>query len=144
MRGEEAETTGAVATHFSFASICVVVTEFVIRTLLGRFHGKQAIRADTADDRFAQVPAGLSWPVGDVPPVIDPTTVATIEPPVEPDVEKYFVEGTYNREIRKKLTWNVGGSWDRNEDAGILDRYIGFAGLGTVWHKRSDLVFLTE
>jgi putative salt-induced outer membrane protein YdiY len=109
----------------------------------GRFRlTLDGIRADTAGNRFLLVEPGLTWMPGGTPPA--EADLTTVEPPVKPDVEKYFVEATYDRQITKKLTWNVGASWDRNEDAGIVNRYIAFAGLGTVWYERDDLMFVTN
>jgi hypothetical protein len=99
-----------------------------------------SLRSETADDRFVILVPGVEWMPGETPPPADTTT---IEPESEPDVEIYFLEGRYGREINKTREWNVGGSWDRNEDAGILNRYIVFAGLGNVWKKKEKLKFNT-
>jgi putative salt-induced outer membrane protein YdiY len=102
-----------------------------------------AVKSDTADDRFLQVAPGFTWGVTEDPPpeALDSTIV--IEPEKDPDVEKYFLEGLYEGKLGKRLTWHSGLSWDRDEDAGILDRYIAFGGLGHVWYDREDFALRT-
>ena len=48
-----------------------------------------AVRSDTADDRFLLLEPGLTWAAGDDPP---PGQVTLVKPSAEPDVEKYFAE----------------------------------------------------
>jgi hypothetical protein len=98
------------------------------------------LRADTADDRYLLVASGITFLPGEHPS--DPPT-SVVQPPVEPDVEKIFVESVYGREIRQRFFWTAGASWDRNEDAGILNRYIGFGTLGNQWFKREDFSWNT-
>ena len=98
------------------------------------------LRADTADDRFLLVDPGFTFEPGSRPTGV---TVTLVEPPVEPDVEKIFVEGTYSREISERFFWSAGASWDRNEDAGILNRYIGFATVGNKWWSQDDFAWAT-
>ena len=47
-------------------------------------------------------------------------------------------------ELGERFFWNAGGSWDRNSDAGILDRYIAFAGVGNVWSDSPAVRFATS
>lgn len=101
-----------------------------------------AVQTNTADDPFLLVEPGLSWQPGEMPPADFETTV--IFPGREPDVERYFAEGKYLRQIQDKLNWSSGASWDRNEDAGILNRFIAFGGLGHVWRDDDDFHFLTS
>lgn len=101
----------------------------------------EALRAETSDDWFEQVDPGFTWEPGAAPP---PTTSTLVKPEAELDAENYFIEGRYDREIRKTLTWHAGASWDRNFDAGIIGRTIVFGGLGNVWYKRDDLKFNTS
>lgn len=101
----------------------------------------EALRSDTSDDWFQQVDPGYTWLPGEPPP---PATSTLVKPKSEPDVENYFVEGRYDRTIRKRLNWHVGLSWDRNMDAGIVGRFITFAGLGNLWWDREDLEFQTS
>ena len=99
-----------------------------------------SVRSDTSDDRFLLMDAGLIFLPGETP-TGDATTL--IKPGSELDVEKYFLEGKYNRKLGGKKTWNAGGSWDRNEDSGILNRYIAFGGVGTAWKDGEKLMLHT-
>jgi hypothetical protein len=113
-----------------------------------RRHWKQAnfqlkvdvFQTNEADDPFLLIEPGLTWDPGEDPP---PGSTTVVEPPLETEAARVFVEGKYDREIRKRLYWSAGGSWDRNEDAGILNRYIAFGGLGRIWWDREDLAFKT-
>jgi putative salt-induced outer membrane protein YdiY len=100
-----------------------------------------AVRADTADDRFLLVDPGTTFPPGAVP-AIGGTSV--IEPAKEPDVEKYFLESTYDQKLGQRLRWHAGLSWDRNEDAGILNRYHYFGGFGHDWYDSKDFALRTS
>lgn len=117
-------------------------------TLLRRFTGAkfqgkvEGLRTDTSDDWFLQVDPGFTWEPGEAPPPEATTTL--VKPPLEPDAENYFVEGRYDRDIHKTLQWHVGASWDRNEDAGIVDRYIVFGGIGHQWRDRPELRLQTS
>ena len=94
-----------------------------------------------ADDRFLLVDPGFTWEPGAPPPAV---TWTVVDPPTEPDVEKYFAEGRYDRKFSKKFTWNGGASWDRNLDAGIISRTIAFGGLGNIWWKKEKEYFNTS
>jgi hypothetical protein len=101
-----------------------------------------ALKSDTADDRFALVEV----PDGGPPDGTDPEDLpwVVITPSRDPDVENYLVEGRYDHKISEKFVWNAGASWDRNKDAGILDRYIAFAGLGNIWIDKERTEFDTS
>jgi putative salt-induced outer membrane protein YdiY len=117
-------------------------------TLVRRFSGArfqarfEAFRATTSDDWFLQVDPGYTWEPGADPPT-DPASTL-VKPAAEPDAENYFVEGRYDHEIGKTFQWHVGGSWDSNEDAGILSRYIAFGGVGHLWRDRPELRLQTS
>lgn len=85
------------------------------------------VRSNTADDTFAVATGGGDFRV--------------VRPPKEPDVERYFAEARYDREITRTFFWNAGLSWDRNLDAGIINRWILFAGVGNIFWDRDDLKF---
>jgi hypothetical protein len=87
----------------------------------------KVVRSDTSDDRYFLVGPGLEFPVGGAP-ANPPTTLITPEPTL--DVGTYLISGSYERNITPRFFWNAGGSWDRNDDAGILNRYITHAGVG--------------
>ena len=106
--------------------------------LRARFDG---VRSSTADDRFLLLNPGVQFPVGNIPEDFD-TTVVT--PAVESDVEQYFVEGRFDKDLSEQVFWNVGSSWDRNNNAGILNRYVLFGGIGNTWFAADDLMFSTS
>ena len=91
----------------------------------------EAVRSNTADDPYAvEIPdSGGDFDV--------------VYPAKELDVERYFIENRYDRNITERFFWNAGVSWERNKNAGILNRYIGFAGVGNLWWSREDLGFST-
>jgi hypothetical protein len=102
-----------------------------------------AVRSDTADDPFLLVAPGLTFEPGET--VTGPFDTLVVRPPTEPDIEKYFAEARYERDFvrREHLTWNAGASWDRNEDAGILNRFIVFLGFGHAWYAKEFFKFKT-
>ena len=93
----------------------------------------EGVRSNTADDTFARI-LDLD----------NPDSIVIVKPEKTPDVEKYLVLGQYDRDITERLFWNVGASWDRNKDAGIINRYSGWAGIGNIWWDRDDLAFSTS
>lgn len=100
-----------------------------------------AVRTGSADDRFLLVEPGLRFPVGDPP--TDPVLIE-VTPAIAPDVEQYYAEARFDKEITEQFFWNVGSSWDRNSDAGILNRAIVFAGVGNIWASGEDVAFSTS
>ena len=108
---------------------------------MARFRLKvDGVRSKTADDRFLLIDPGITFLPGETP---SDFTTSLIEPKVEPDVEQYFAEGRFERNISERFFWHAGSSWDRNKDASILNRYIVFAGVGNIWSDREDLKFST-
>ncbi len=138
---EEAELGWSNVTDLS-----LVVTEgnsstetFGLKNLLRRSWARarytfriDAVRSNTADDPIAVLREGSD------------TEYDVVTFDKEPDVEKYYVENRYDRNITERFFWNVGLTWDRNKDAGIDSRWVGFAGVGNVWWDREDLRFLTS
>ena len=100
-----------------------------------------AVRSDTSDDRFFLVDPGFVFPVGANP---DDLTFQFVKPKPRPDVANYLVGGRYDRNLTDRFFWNAGTSWDRNEDAGILHRYIAFAGVGNLWSDTENRQFSTS
>jgi hypothetical protein len=88
------------------------------------------VRSNTSDDRFFLVAPGIEFPVGGAP--TNPAT-SLIRPDPTLDVATYLLRGSYERDITPRFFWNAGASWDRNDDAGILNRYIVHAGVGNKW-----------
>ena len=99
------------------------------------------VRSSTSDDRFYMVGAGLEFPVGGAPSN-PPTSLIKPEPTL--DVATDLVGGSYERNISPKFFWNTGASWDRNDDAGILNRYIVHAGVGNKWWDTERRRFATS
>jgi putative salt-induced outer membrane protein YdiY len=96
-----------------------------------------AVRSYSADDRYLLTDPGQTFLPGEDNPAV--TATILVDPAKDLDVEKYFFESRLTREISGTRTWNAGGSWDRNEDAGILNRYIAFGGFGNHWRDREKL-----
>ena len=96
------------------------------------------LRTKNADKKFVQI---LTL---DIPPGAPAEDVFIIvDPDKKLDAEKYWIEAIYDRRVSNRLFWNVGFSWDRNKDANILNRYVGFGGLGHKWFDSDDLRFET-
>ncbi len=98
------------------------------------------VRSDTSDDRFFQVASGIEFPVGGTP--ANPSA-SLVKPEPTLDVATYLLRGTYQRDITPKFFWNAGASWDRNDDAGILNRYIVHTGVGNTWVNTAQRRFAT-
>ena len=98
-----------------------------------RFDG---VRSRAGDERYLLVAPGVRFPPGARP---DQFETVTARPLLEPDVEQYFVEGRYDRELGEHFLWHAGASWDRNNDAGIRNRTIVFGGVGNTWADRETL-----
>jgi hypothetical protein len=93
-----------------------------------------ALRSTRAEERFVEVipnEGGLS----------EGFTIELRDPGRTLELERYLIEASFDRDIGERTFWNVGASWDRNGDAGIVSRYVFFTGLGTVWWGRDDLRF---
>ena len=97
-----------------------------------RFDG---VRSRAGDERYLLVAPGVRFPPGARP---DQFETVTARPLLEPDVEQYFVEGRYDRELGEHFLWHAGASWDRNNDAGIRNRTIVFGGVGNTWIDRES------
>ena len=100
-----------------------------------------AVRSYTSDDRFFLVDPGIEFPVGGAPQ--NPASFL-VKPEPTLDVSNYLVRGEYERDLSPRVFWNTGGSWYRNDDAGILNRYIAFAGLGNKWVDNQRRRFATS
>ena len=99
------------------------------------------LRSDTSDDPYYLVEPGLIFEPGETPTGY---SLIAVRPAAEPDVNRFFVEGSYEGNLSKKRTWNAGASWDTNDDAGILNRWIVFGGVGNVWSDTEDMTFRTN
>jgi hypothetical protein len=99
------------------------------------------IRADTSDDPYLQVDPGITFLPGET---LDNPPTTEVRPPAKLDFEQFLVELEYGREITKRTFWSVGGSWDRNLDAGIVGRYIVFGSFGNIWYDLDDIRWTTS
>jgi hypothetical protein len=107
----------------------------------------EGTKSDKADDRFVVATLDPNQPIDPGIPCSSAGAIcATIEPPVEDDIERYLVEGKYNQNFSKRTFWQAGASWDRNltDGSGILNRYIGFGGIGNIWWDSEELKFSTN
>jgi len=73
----------------------------------------------------------------------NPTDILVFES-TDVTAEAYYLNGRYDRDISKQFFWFTGAGWDRNEFAGIENRYTGFGGVGNRWWDRDDLKFYTD
>jgi putative salt-induced outer membrane protein YdiY len=76
---------------------------------------------------------------------VDTTTITLTATGTPPNVERvedkdsattaeaYYLTGRYDRKITEKFFWFGGAGWDRNEFAGIQNRYTAFGGVGNIW-----------
>lgn len=66
------------------------------------------------------------------------------EKTTETTAEKYFMNLKYDRKINEKFFWFTGLDWDRNEFAGIDNRYALSAGVGNIWVDTDRRKFRTD
>lgn len=100
-----------------------------------------------ADDRFVVATLDPSQPIDpDDPCSSTGTTCTTVEPALKDSIERYLVEGRFDRKFSRRTLWHAGASWDRNltDRSGVENRYIGFAGVGNIWWDNDDLRFRTN
>ncbi len=58
--------------------------------------------------------------------------------------EKYYTDLKYEHEISERFFWFTGLHWDRNEFAGIRNRYELAAGVGNVWVDKQRTKFKSD
>lgn len=58
--------------------------------------------------------------------------------------ENYFLRGRYDRPISERLFWYSGAGWERNEFAGIRNRYSVVGGIGHIWFDDEKARFRTD
>jgi hypothetical protein len=68
----------------------------------------------------------------------------TVTEDSETTAEKYFLNGRFDREITEKLFWLVGAGWEKNELAGIENRFSAFGGVGNIWVDSETVNFRTD
>lgn len=57
--------------------------------------------------------------------------------------EKFFVDSTFMRRVTERFYWDLGGTFDRDEFAGLNARLLGKAGVGYMWENRDNSRFKT-
>jgi len=62
----------------------------------------------------------------------------------EVTAENYAVEGRYEHTLSERAFWYSGVSWERDRFKGIQNRYVGAAGIGTLWVDTERATFKTE
>jgi putative salt-induced outer membrane protein YdiY len=62
----------------------------------------------------------------------------------ETTAEKYFINGRFDREITEKFFWFAGAGWEKNELAGIKNRYSASGGVGNIWVDTETVKFRTD
>jgi putative salt-induced outer membrane protein YdiY len=109
------------------------------KTKLGRSRLRlDALVSYESDDSYLLVEPGITFLPGEI---LTNYATSAVRPGAEPDLERYFAEGRYEGNFPWNATWNAGASWDRNDDAGILNRYIVFAGFGRIFRDTPDFAF---
>ncbi len=58
--------------------------------------------------------------------------------------ENYVARAKYDRNLSDRFFLYGSGGWDRNEFAGIRNRYFGAGGVGNIWYERDDLKWRTD
>lgn len=58
--------------------------------------------------------------------------------------ESYLAEADYARQISERFFWKVGAGWNRNEPAGVKNRWYGTGGVGNVWVANERIRFRTD
>lgn len=62
----------------------------------------------------------------------------------ELSAESYSLNGRYDREINERLFWFTGAGWERDEPAGIENRFSVVAGAGHRWFDTDTATFRTD
>jgi len=62
----------------------------------------------------------------------------------ELDQLRVYINSAYRKNISKRFFWTGGAGWDRDVDAGIESRIVGFAGVGNTWRNTDAMQFATE
>ncbi len=58
--------------------------------------------------------------------------------------ENYLARAKYDRNLSDHLFAYGSGGWDRDEFAGIRNRYYGAGGVGNIWYDRADTRWRTD
>ena len=58
--------------------------------------------------------------------------------------ESYYLRGRYDRTLGEGFFWYAGLGWERNEFAGVADRYVAGSGVGHLWFDGDEGHFRTD
>ena len=106
--------------------------------VLARMEG---VRSRTAGERILQAAPGLRFRPGERPGDLETTAARRA---VASGVEQYFAGGRVQWRVSDRFFWNAGTSWDRNDEAGIRNRYVTFGGLGNTWAEGEEASLSTS
>ena len=101
----------------------------------------EGVRSRAAAERVLRVEPGLRFRPGERPETFD---TRVDRRGGTSGVEQYFVEGRIEWTVSDRFFWNAGTSWDRNDDAGIRNRYVTFGGVGHTWADGEELSLSTS
>lgn len=76
--------------------------------------------------------------------VLETTGDVIEEETTEKTAENYYLNGKYDRKISKNFFWYGGAGWNRNEFAGIENRYYVSGGVGNIWWDTEKRKFKTD
>jgi hypothetical protein len=74
----------------------------------------------------------------------DGSVVLREESETERTAEAYFARGRYERQLAGGWGWLAGAGWERNELAGIANRYIGLGGVSRLWFESATAHLRTD
>ena len=72
----------------------------------------------------------------------NPTVTETSD--TQKTAENYYLNGKYGQTITERFFWYAGAGWDRNEFAGIRNRYSGSGGVGNLWVDKKKVRWRTD
>jgi hypothetical protein len=70
-------------------------------------------------------------------------TVTTITE-TKKTAENYYLNGKYGKTITERFFWYASAGWDRNEFAGIRNRYSVSGGVGNLWVDKEKIRWRTD
>lgn len=70
--------------------------------------------------------------------------IVTEESDTEVTAENYYLNGRFDHKLTDRFFWYTEAGWDRNEFAGIENRYTGVGGLGNIWKNEERIKFRTD
>ena len=98
-----------------------------------QFHFELAgLRTDTAT--ITRTPVGISSEAF----VVEESKVTALT------AENYLTRAKYDRNLSARLFAYGSGGWERDEFAGVRNRYYGAGGVGNIWRDRDDMRWRTD